>query len=83
MRTEAWIALCAVFAVAAFFAGTLYGEATMRPMVDSQVDQVRELEMVVHSMERREVMLVEALGGKLPPGLPEKHVQAGGKVIRQ
>ncbi len=83
MRTEAWIALCAVFAVAAFFAGTLYGEATSLPMVDSQVEQKRELERVVDLMERREAVLVAALDGNLPPDLPPKHVPAGGKVMRE
>jgi hypothetical protein len=83
MRTEAWIVLCAVFAVAAFFAGTFYGEATTWPLVDSQVEQVRELERVVESMERREVILAAALGGNLPDDLPAKHVAAGGKVTRE
>jgi hypothetical protein len=83
MSTEKWIVLCAVFAVVSFFAGVLYGEAMSRPMVDSQVEQRRELERVVDSMERREEVLVAALGGNPPPDLPAKHVEAGGKVIRE
>ena len=82
MRTEAWIVVCAVFAVAAFFAGVFYGEASSRPMVDSQVEQVRELQMVVDSLERREAELLSAFVRGVEPNLPPKHVPAGGKVIR-
>ena len=49
MRTEYWIVVCAVFAVASFFAGVLYGEATSRPMIDTVTDQRRELELLVDS----------------------------------
>ena len=40
MSTERWIILCVIFAVVAFFAGTLYGEATMRMSLDIQGEQV-------------------------------------------
>ena len=60
MRTEAWIALCAVFSVTAFFSGVLYGEAASQPTVDSQVQQVRALERLLDSLERREVELLNA-----------------------
>ena len=81
MRTEKWIILCAVFSATTFFAGTLYGEATLRPMVDDQVEHVRELEKLVDSLKHRESVLVAELGRI--PGLPAKHVPAGGKVIRE
>jgi hypothetical protein len=81
MRTEAWIVLCAVVTVAAFFAGTLNGEATSRTMVDGQVEQVRELEKLVDSLERRESVLLAELGRT--SDLPAKHFPTGGKVIRE
>jgi hypothetical protein len=81
MRTEAWIALCAVFSVAAFFAGVLYGEAASAPTVGRQVGKVRELERLVDSLERRESVLVAELGRT--PGLPAKHVPVSGKIIRE
>lgn len=83
MRTEAWIALGAVFAVSAFFAGVFYGEASSRPMVDSQVEQVRELNLLVDSLERREAELLSAFVRGVEPNLPPKHVPAGRKVVRE
>jgi hypothetical protein len=59
----------------------LYGEAASAPTVDSQVGQVRELEKLVDSLERRESVLIAELGRT--PNLPAKHVPAGGKVIRE
>ena len=83
MRTEVWIIVCAVFAVAAFFAGTLYGEATSHPTIDTMTDQRRELELLVDSPERREAELLSARERGVEPNLPPKHVPAGGKVIRE
>ena len=50
-------------------------------MVESQVVQVRELEKLVDSLERRESILIAELVRTRP--LPAKHIQAGGKVIRE
>jgi hypothetical protein len=83
MRTEYWIVVCAVFVVASFFAGVLYGEATSRPMIDSVTDQRQELELLVDSLERRETELLSARERGVEPNLPPKHVPASGKVIRE
>ena len=83
MRTEYWILLCALFATAAFFAGMLYGEAQTMPTVASKSQEVRELEMLVDSMERREAKLQRARGLGVEPNLPPKHVPPGGKVTRE
>jgi hypothetical protein len=75
MRTEVWIVVCAFFAVAAFFAGAQYGEDASRPTIEKTVDRMRELELVVVSIERRE--------RGVEPNLPPKHVTARGKVVME
>jgi hypothetical protein len=83
MRTEWWIVLCAVVAVAAFFAGLMYGEAQSRPMVDSSLDRALEYEKACESMERREAEWRAARERGDEPTLPAKHIPSGGKVIRE
>jgi hypothetical protein len=83
MRTEWWIVLCAVTAVAAFFAGVIYGEAESRPMVDGSLDRALEYEKAYESMERREAEWSAAQERGDEPRLPAKHIPSGGKVIRE
>jgi hypothetical protein len=83
MRTEWWIVLCAVVAVAAFFAGAMYGEAQALPMVDCSLDRALEYERAYESMERREAAWQAARERDVEPNLPPKHVPGGGKVIRE
>jgi hypothetical protein len=83
MSTEKWIVLCAVLAVAAFFAGVLYGEAQSRPMVEVSLDRALEYERAYESMDRREAEWRAARERGAEPNLPPKHVPAGGMVIRE
>lgn len=83
MRTEWWIVLCACVALAAFYAGVMYGDAQSRPMVDTCMDRALEYERAYESMERREAEWRLARERGVEPNLPPKHVPAGGKVIRE
>jgi hypothetical protein len=72
-----------VTAVAAFFAGVMYGEAESRPMVDGSMDRALEYEKAYESMERREAAWQAARERGDEPNLPPKHVPGGVKVIRE